>query len=219
MMVKNFDKPIQNNDFRIKCFLIIFGILSILSVSTESVAQNFEVTPFAGYRFGGDFEDSVTGFGLDIDDSESYGLILGFNMSPETQIEFLYSHQSTKIEPKGLFSPTSLTDLDMDYYHLGGSYIWNPKKNLRPFIQASLGATHLNPDRAGLGSETRFSFGIGGGVKYFFTKHISLRLDGKALATVLNSNSAIFCSGGCTVRIQGSTLWQFEGGLGVIFAF
>ena len=219
MMVKNFDKPIQNNDFRIKCFLIIFGILSILSVSTESVAQNFEVTPFAGYRFGGDFEDSVTGFGLDIDDSESYGLILGFNMSPETQLEFLYSHQSTKIEPKGLFSPTSLTDLDMDYYHLGGSYIWNPKKNLRPFIQASLGATHLNPDRAGLGSETRFSFGIGGGVKYFFTKHIGLRLDGKALATVLNSNSAIFCSGGCTVRIQGSTLWQFEGGLGVIFAF
>lgn len=191
----------------------------MVSISTESVGQNFEVTPFTGYRFGGSFEDSVTGFGLDINESETYGVVLGISMTPETQIEFLYSHQTTEIEPKGLFSPTSLTDLDVDYYHLGGSYIWNPKRDLRPFIQASLGVTHLNPDRAGLESEDRFSFGIGGGVKYFFTKHIGLRLDGRALATLLSSNSAIFCSGGCTIRVEGSALWQFEGNLGLIFAF
>ena len=218
-MTNNFRKSIQYNNLLIRCCLVVLGILSMVSISTESMAQNFEVTPFAGYRFGGDFQDSGTGFGLDINDSESYGVVLGINTSPETQIEFMYSHQPTEIKPTGTFSPTSLTDLDMDYYHLGGSYIWNPKRDLRPFIQASLGATHLNPDRAGLGSETRFSFGFGGGVKYFITKHIGLRLDGRALATVLNSNSAIFCSGGCTVRVQGSTLWQFEAGLGVIFAF
>ena len=219
MIINNFRKLVQHNKVRIRCGAIILGMLSIVSVATESVAQNFELTPFVGYRFGGDFQDSVTGGGLDIDDSESYGIVLGMNMSPETQVEFLYSHQATKIKPTGLFSPTSLTDLNIDYYHLGGSYIWNPKRKMRPFIQASIGVAHFNPDRAGLGSETRFSFGIGGGVKYFLTKHIGLRLDGRALGTLLNSNSAVFCSGGCTINVQGSTLWQFEGNLGVIFAF
>ena len=218
-MINNVRKSIQYNNFRIKCCVVILGILSMVSVATESMGQQFEITPFAGYRFGGDFQDSGTGFGLDIDDSESYGVVLGMSVSPETQVEFLYSHQATEIKPTGPFSAASLTNLDMDYYHFGGTYIWDHKKDLRPFIQATLGATHLNPDRAGLGSETRFSFGIGGGVKYFFTKHLGLRLDARALGTVLNSNSAIFCSGGCTIAVQGSTLWQFEGGLGVIFAF
>lgn len=218
-MTNIFRKIVRENKFRARYCVIIFGILLMVSISTESMGQNFEITPFASYRFGGSFEDSATGFGLDINDSEAYGVVLSINMTPETQIEFLYSHQSTEIEPKGLFSPTSLTGLDMDYYHLGGNYIWNPKKDLRPFIQASLGVTHLNPDRAGLESENRLSFGIGGGVKYFFTKHIGLRLDGRALATILGSSGAIFCSGGCTIRVEGTELWQFEGGLGLIFAF
>ena len=210
---------IQYKNYRKRFCVLILGIMSMVSVATETMGQNFEVTPFAGYRFGGSFEDSVTGFGLDIHNSEAYGIVLGINMSPETQVELLYSHQPTELRPKGLFSPTSLTDLDIDYYHFGGTYIWNPERDVRPFIQASVGVTHLSPDRAGLGSETRFSFGIGGGVKYFLTKHIGFRLDGRALGTLLNSNSTIFCSGGCTVRVEGNTLWQFQGNLGVIFAF
>jgi len=218
-MVNITEKLIRYNNFRFRCCAIFLGIFSMVSIATEAMGQSFEVTPFVGYRFGGDFRDSVTGAGLDIDDSESYGIVLGKNMSPETQLEFLYSHQTTELKSTGLFSATSLTDLDIDYYHLGGSYIWNPKRKMRPFIQASVGVAHLNPDRGGLGSETRFSFGIGGGLKYFLTKHIGLRLDGRALGTLLNSNSAVFCSGGCTINVQGSTLWQFEGNLGLVFAF
>ena len=170
MIINYFRKLFQYNKVRIRCGTIILGMLSMVSIATESMAQNFELTPFVGYRFGGDFQDSGTGAGLDIGDSESYGMVLGMNMSSETQVEFLYSHQATEIKPTGLFSPASLTDLDIDYYHLGGSYIWNPKRKMRPFIQASVGVAHLNPDRADLGSETRFSFGIGGGVKYFLNE-------------------------------------------------
>lgn len=218
-MTNIFIKSIRDNNIRVRFCAIIFGILFMASIPTDSMGQNFEVTPFAGYRFGGSFVDSFTGVGLDIKDSESYGVVIGINTSPETQIEFLYSHQTTEIEPEGFFSPTSLTSLEMDTYHLGGSYIWDSGKDLRPFVQGTVGATHFRPDRAGLNSETRFSFGLGGGVKYYFTKHIGVRLGGRALATLLNSNSAIFCSGGCTIRVQSSTLWQFEGTLGIIFAF
>jgi hypothetical protein len=212
-------KSFWNSNFSVRFCAIFLGILSVVSITTESMAQKIEVTPFIGYRFGGGLEDSVTGATLDIKDSESYGLILGYRTSRETTIELLFSRQSTDLIAKGLFSPTSLTDLDINYIHLGGSYVWYPKRKLRPFIQASLGATHLNPGRADLASETRFSFGIGGGAKYFFTKNIGLRLDGRALGTLVDSDSAIFCSGGCTIRVSGSTLWQFEGTLGLIFAF
>ena len=218
-MTNIFRKSIQYNNLSVRFCVILLGVLSMVSIATESLAQKFEITPFAGYRLGGDFQDSFTGFGLDIDDTQAYGVVLGFNTSPNTQIELIYSHQPTKIKPTGPFTPTSLTDLDVDYFHFGGTYIFNHKRDLRPFVQASLGITHLDPDRAALSSEDRFSFGIGGGVKYFFTKHLGLRLDGRALATILNSNSAIFCSGGCAISVQGSALWQFEGNLGVIFAF
>jgi opacity protein-like surface antigen len=212
-------KSFWNNNFRVKLCIIFLGFFSMVSTATESFAQTIEVTPFVGYSFGGSLQDSVTGTKLDIKDSESYGGILAYRTSRETTIELLYSHQSTELRAKGPVSTTSLTDLDMDYIHFGGSYVWYPKRKLRPFIQASLGATLLNPQRADLDSETRFSFGIGGGAKYFFTKNIGLRLDGRALGTLIDNDSAIFCSGGCTIRVSGSTLWQFEGTLGLIFAF
>ena len=183
------------------------------------MAQKFEVTPFIGYRIGGGFQDSVTNVDLEINDSESYGIVLGMNMTSETQVEFMYSHQTSELKPKGLFSPASLTGLDIDHFHIGGSYIFNPKQKFRPFVQGGVGLSHINPDRAGLSSETRFSFGIGGGLKYYLTKHIGLRLDGRALGMLLNNNSSIFCSGGCTIEVQGDTLWQFEANLGIIFAF
>jgi len=192
----------------------------MVSISTESMGQSFEVTPFVGYRVGGTLGDSVTGFGLDIKNSESYGVVLGYRTSLHTMVEVLaYNHQSTALRPKGLFSPPSLVDFSVDYYHLGGSYIWRPEKKLRPFIQASLGVTLFSPDRADLESETRFSFGLGGGLKFFIIDNIGLRLDGRALGTVQDSDSPFFCSSGCSIETQGNILWQFEGSLGIIIAF
>ena len=44
---------------------------------------------------------------------------------------------------------------------------------LRPFVFAGLGATFLSGDD--LESETKLSFGLGGGVKYFPWKRIGVR--------------------------------------------
>lgn len=192
----------------------------MVSVSSESMVQDFEVTPFVGYRAGGTLGDSLTGFGLDIKNSESYGVVLGYRTSLHTMVEILaFNHQSTALRPKGLFSQPSIIDLNVDYYHLGGTYIWRPEKRLRPFLQASLGATLFSPDRADLESEFNFSFGLGGGIKFFIIKHIGLRLDARALGTVQDKDSPFFCSSGCTTKTQGNILWQYQGSLGIIFAF
>ena len=59
-MTSNIKKSFQYNNFRVRFCVIILGILSMVSVATESMGQQFEITPFVGYRFGGDFEDSGT---------------------------------------------------------------------------------------------------------------------------------------------------------------
>ncbi len=64
MMTNIFCNSFWNNNFRVRFCVIILGVLSMVSVATESMGQQFEITPFAGYRFGGDFEDSGTGVGL-----------------------------------------------------------------------------------------------------------------------------------------------------------
>ncbi len=55
----------------------VVGCLLAFGVASTAQAQKFELTPFAGWRFGGGFEELATGTDLTLDDGLSYGLILG----------------------------------------------------------------------------------------------------------------------------------------------
>ena len=86
---------------------------------------------------------------------------------------------------------------------------------LRPFLFAGLGASFLSG--RDLQSETKLSFGIGGGVKYFLWKTIGLRGQMGYKPTLLNDEEAgRYCDpfGFC----QG-TLHQFDLSAGVIVRF
>jgi hypothetical protein len=69
-----------------------------------------EITPFAGFRFGGNFTDNTTGLDLDVDEVVSFGLILGIPATHETDYELFYSFQKTKLQGKGLFAGEPLFD-------------------------------------------------------------------------------------------------------------
>ena len=86
---------------------------------------------------------------------------------------------------------------------------------LRPFVFAGLGATFFSADD--LESETKFSFGLGGGVKYFPWKAIGVRGHFRYKPTMLNDEDAgRFCDpfGFC----QGS-LQQIEFAVGAVVRF
>ncbi len=68
----------------------------------------------------------------------------------------------------------------------------NSEHKLRPYIAGSLGFTHEfnsngNPDR------TEFAYSLGGGVKYYLTRHIGLRGDIRYMPTYGSSSYETYC--------------------------
>ncbi|HSW01163.1 MAG TPA: outer membrane beta-barrel protein [Sedimentisphaerales bacterium] len=182
--------------------------------------KSVEITPFFGYGFSGGFEDADTGADYDVDDTACYGGMVDVRVSENKQIEFFLSRQRTELQAdEGLFGGPTLFDLDIDYYHLGGTYILTGNW-WQPFVVATVGATHIDPDVSGSNSLTRFSLGIGGGVRLFPTENFGLYLAGRGLFTFVGGDTLIQSEDGTlTVEIAGDTFWQTQLQAGVIFAF
>ena len=180
-----------------------------------------EIIPIWGYRLSGELQDIDSGTVLDIEDEESFGLILNFDASPGSQYELLYSSQSSNLSA-GTTVPTNvLFDLDIEYLHVGGVNLYPINDKMKSFIGAGLGITRFTPKVAGYSSESEFSLNITGGLKHQFTKRLGLRIGLSLFATAVDSSSAIFCggSGGCTVRFKGNFFTQYEGNVGLILKF
>lgn len=161
-----------------------------LLLAVPLVAQpTVDLTPFIGYRWGGTIDDetaNVFGTDLSVADSESYGVILGFGLSPNFQIELSASRQASELEAsEGLFDPEiPLGDIDVSYYQAGITWEWG--RDVRPFVGLSLGAAVLDPDLPGTSSETRLAGTFGGGLKLRLSDRLGVRLDGKMLWVALD---------------------------------
>lgn len=195
--------------------------LNLLLFSTSS--YSLELTPILGYRGGGEFIDETTGDKHTVVSSDIYGLIASWPYEHGKTYELYYSHQSSDLNSINITtpSPTGTADipLTIDYLHIGGTTPISSEGDLKTFVSGGLGFTYLSPDLTGLESDLRASFSLGVGLRYPVSKNIALRLETRGLGTLFNSNSSIFCSGGCTLRVNGSLLIQAEVFAGIAFAF
>lgn len=201
-------------------FLAPLPVLILLLPAPVRAEQGVELTPFAGFRFGGGFEDNVAGVDLDVREGAGFGLIFDIQADAEAQYELFYGFQGTRLETEGLFGGTPLFDLDIHYLHIGGTYVL-PGEKVRPFVAGGLGLTFFVPQGAGPGSETRFSVSLGGGAKVPFSKRVGLRLEARGFLTILPESTEIFCvsAGGaaCDVRVQGDVFGQVQLLAGIFF--
>ncbi|HSG06000.1 MAG TPA: outer membrane beta-barrel protein [Nitrospiria bacterium] len=201
-------KPSAFPSFRLSVRL---AALLVLLSAPASADWGVELTPFAGFRLGGNFQDNTTGLDLDVDEGESFGLILDVQSTHETQYELFYSFQKTELQGDGLFGGDPLFDLDIHYLHIGGTYLL-PGERVRPFVGGGLGITYFSPDGPGLDSEVYFSLSLGVGAKIPISKRLGVRLEGRGFLTILPEHTDIFCvsSGGaaCDVRVQGDVFGQ-----------
>jgi len=202
----------------ISLFLISCLLLALAPASVS--AEGFRITPFLGYRAGGDFEDGGTGAVLSLSEEETYGIILNKETKPGFDAEFYYSFQPAHLIAGGAVTPGVLAEVDVEYFHLGGRQYWD-KGAIRTFVVASAGATHFSSDASNLESDTRFSIGLGGGVELGGEGRIGLRLEGRGFATFFNENSGILCGsqGGCVILMESNFFLQYEVGAGVTFKF
>ena len=205
-----------------KGFLVI-----VLMVSGTAGAQDnafkAEVTPFGAYRFGGTFEETDSSASYKLEDSSSYGLIVNFRHSPNTQWELFYSKQSTEAAYSSLGLNDPLVDIDLQVVQLGGTYEFEGEA-VRPYLALTLGGTHVKTRSLSSESETFWSASFGLGVQIRPNSRLGARLEVRAHGAFLSSSSSLFCSTGpdinvCSVRIEGDLMMQVETFAGLTFRF
>lgn len=200
-------------------------LAALLVPGKAGAGWGVEITPYAGYRVGGGFEDNVTGVGLDVKEGGSFGLILDLSdrqgNEEQTQYELFYGLQRTRVTAGGTFGGEPLFDLDIHYLHVGGTYAV-PGERVHPYVAGGLGATHFAPHGSGLDSKTHFSVSLGGGVKVPVSRHVGLRIEGRGFLTILPDSAELFCvsSGGaaCRAKVRGDAFGQFLFLAGVSFS-
>lgn len=194
------------------------AILLLTLVSSPLLAENAEISIFTGHRVGGELENANTGLNIELDESDSYGIIIGKDYGPEHVMEFLYSYQNTDLIDSNTFPASKLLNVDVEYFQVGGSQIWVDSK-IDKFFGATLGAIHLNPNDSAYSSKSRFAMSFGGGMVYKFTKNIGLRLGLRAYFASFGSSSTFCSSNGQCVVTGSGFMNQFDANAGLRFRF
>jgi hypothetical protein len=205
--------------------------LSLLACSSLLVAQveppnnpRFNLTPLIGYRTSMSFsvEPHVSGANPRVvfNSNPSYGFAFGAHINDEDVIEFRWARQDSHTHIENVAGISSRQRVTLDQFHGDFTHEYvldNWRAWARPFVIGSVGATRLSADAGS--SFTRFSFGIGGGVKFFAGRHLGFRAQAEWLPIVVNPNVAFVCGGGCIVHISSNLASQGEFVVGPIFRF
>lgn len=225
---------------RIAWFLAVAAFL-LAAVSTNAQGR-FEVTPFVGYETSGSYPlDVLSSAGgplalvdrLRVNDALAYGSFLGYNLSENFQLEFMWDRNNTSYSAHDITTQEyyKAYNSDIDQFQFGGLYMFRGSEHrLRPYFAASLGFTHdsngsvTTPGSPTVGTtpnRTAFAYSLGGGVKYYLNRHVGLRGDVRFLPTYGSSSNGEYCDPffGCyTARVRNYLdRGNFVGGL--IFRF
>ena len=147
-------------------------------------AQKVEVSGLFGYTLSEGVPinapavNGVVYTEVDPASSMSYGFTFGVFVTPHTEIEFLWSRQSTQLLVHG-GAATLSGDMNVDTYH--GNLVYNlgdPEAMVRLFALVGLGVNSYSsvafPSRTVPGN-TRFSWALGGGIKAFPSKNFGVK--------------------------------------------
>ncbi len=198
-------------------------LAAVLAVPAFARAQTpVEITPFGGYRFGGDFFELVTGEPVDLDGAPSFGVAVDVPIRDPHgyQIEGLFSHEQANLSVhRQPFGPATIARVTVDHWMGGGLQEFGGEK-VRPFLTGMLGLTRY----AGQGdNEIRFALSAGGGVKLFPTRHLGLRLDGRVFATFVDADLGFLAcssfSGTCLIAFRTDVVFQAEFTAGAVLKF
>lgn len=199
-------------------------LLSLFAMSAflNLTAQQIELTPQVGYMLTGKayFYQGT----LSTQDNVCYGLTIGIPTSWDTYAEFTYTRSDTKanfFSTKPDFNDESF-DVASNYFLLSGTKQAGTDK-IKGFGNASFGGVWYDAKTNSIGDVWRFAFGLGGGVKFYLSDMIGLRLQGRILFPLYFTGGGMYYgiggggSGGGVYLSSTSTVVQGDFSLGLIF--
>lgn len=191
----------------------LLAFVLFLAIALGAQAQKVEITPQFGYQVGAKY--NYYGGYVKLKGSEQYGLTFGINATEDITVEFMWAQQNSEVSVKDFqFYPreTDLTDVVVNHYQIGAIHMFG-YSDARPFVGLSAGWSTFSPDLDRYDGTTTFTLGLTGGLKYFFTDRVGIRIQSQLLMPV-SWGGVYVGSGGGGVTAGGSILQlNFSGGL------
>jgi hypothetical protein len=191
----------------------------------ESKLWSFDVTPQVGYRTTMSFtaEPGIDGATprLVVDSNPSYGVAFGVRYNDEDVIEFRWARQETRLHIQGGAVAPLRHSVILDQYHFDFSHEYVVREWpawARPFVIGSVGVTRVS-GTVTTASFTRFSFGLGGGVKAFPNGRFGLKIQAQWLPLWVDPEITAFCGFGCVIHLSGPLASQGEITFGPVLRF
>src|SRR5262245_57699486 len=190
-------------------------ILAVLAVSCLSLvprahAGGPELAPFAGYAFGGSFEEFEGGRSVSLESGLSYGAALDIPFSEHWRASLLFSRQQSAVGEGNL----PAFDLHIERY-MAGIQEEHGEGPTRYFGTAYFGVTRFDPGLSEFDSQYEPTFGLSLGLKQYFSSHVGFRAEARGYYAITSTNGGVFCAGSCLFVFGSKGLWQGEvaGGL------
>jgi len=186
--------------------------------------QYFDFSVLLGYRtnvtFSGPADADIVLPSVIIDPSPSYGVAFGGRLSEEDVIELRWARMNSTMRVEQNFLTLYQQKVVVDQFHADFTHEYildNWPAQVRPYIMASVGATHI------AGAETRnftrFSLGIGGGFKVFLNRNVGFRIQGEWVPILIDPEVGVACGAGCIVTLKTQLTSQGEFAVGPLFRF
>jgi len=194
------------------------------SADGEQAPSMFEVVGFGSAVLGGHFRDYTvaggTGSSVNLADHGAFAIAADVRADYASQYELFYSREATAMSSSVGFPPTGVT---VEYLHVGGTYLIDDTARVMPYVVGGLGVTRLTPGEQG-NTDTRFSAGLGVGLRWPVSPHFAVRFEGRGFLTLVNPDAAVFCRSDqsgllCRLRGSGQTFVQGQFLLGAAFQF
>lgn len=191
-----------------KIFLIaILVLFSFLEVKAQAV----EITPFTGYTFDHSFP--IAGGRARLGGGQTVGGMLGFGLNNLAEVEVLYSYQGgIGTANSSQLSGAVRERIQAHYAMIGYNRLIPTSSQMTFFSGLKVGTGTLASTDDSFTNITRFTVGVNGGVKYFFTEKVGLRLQANLMMPISNVGANLWWSpgGGAQVGVGGfSSVIQF----------
>lgn len=218
---------IMKNTLRISAFAL--AILFYLLPNYSKAQAQIEISPFAGYMFGGSLKMYEGKFKAE--NAANYGVAIDIKVAPDMQVELMWTQMNTQAQFNPYFGydylATNKFDVNVGYIQIGSVRELDYGK-VNPFGVFTLGTTYFIPKNVSkldgsstnVDDEWKFSVTVGAGAKIWITDVVGIRLQGNLMLPMfwggvgfsVGTGGSGFSLNAGTSMVQGS----FTGGL--IFA-
>lgn len=196
--------------------LLILSFLIVISIM-EVRAQGVEITPITGYTFPASYR--ISSGTARLGDGQNWGGNLGFSLNEFMEIEVSYNYMATRATASSpLLNDRVDVRTQVHYAMIGANRLFPTSDAMTFFAGMKMGTGTLAFPDGEYRNITKFSIGLQGGMKYFASERVGIRLQANLMMPVLAAGGSLWWSPGGGTAVGISTFspivqFGFTGGI------